>query len=387
MAIRELHVSGYRSIRDLRVCLGTVNVLTGPNGCGKSNLYNAIFLLAKTASGGFARVIAAEGGMPSVLWAGERRSRGMGSSRVEPLRMTLGVRTDSFSYEMSCGLIKTSKESPSAFRLDPEIKEERVWAEDRKAGRLTFFERGPAGTWVRDGMGKRVSYSGELIASEGVFSQLREPHLYPELSALRTEMGNWRFYHHFRTDKDSPLRKPQIGVQTPVLSHDGNDLAAALQTILEIGDADQLRETVASAFQGATLIIDSSKAGFSVLLQMTRLKRPLDASELSDGTLRYLCLLAALLSPRPPALLALNEPETSLHPDLLEGLARLTTSASMRSQLWITTHSPRLAELIERFSREPNIRLKLVDGETRIVGQKLVSSVCLEPSEEPPTCG
>lgn len=387
MPIRELRVSGYRSIRDLRVCFNKVNVLTCPNGCGKSNLYNAVFLLAKTATGGFARVIAAEGGMPSVLWAGEHRSRGVGSSRAEPLRMTLGVKTDCFSYEMSCGLVRTSKESPSAFRLDPEIKEERVWTENGRAGRLSFFERGPSGIWVRDSVGKRVSYSGKLIASEGVFSQLREPHLYPELSALRAKMENWRFYHHFRTDNDSPLRKPQIGIQTPVLSHNGDDLAAALQTILEVGDAEQLQNNVASAFQRATLIIESSKAGFSVLIRMPGLKRPLDSSELSDGTLRYLCLLAALLSPRPPALLALNEPETSLHPDLFEGLARLITTASRHSQLWITTHSPRLAELIERFSREPNVRLELVDGETRIVGQKLVPSVCLEPSEEPPTCG
>jgi predicted ATPase len=381
MSIRELHVSGYRSIRELRLCLNKVNVLTGPNGCGKSNLYNAVFLLAKTATGGFARVIAEEGGMPSVLWAGQRRSRSFGSSRPEALRMTLGVKTDSFSYEMSCGLVKSTKDSPSAFRLDPEIKEERVWAEGRKSGRVTFFERGASGTWVRDGVGKRVSYSGELVMSEGVFSQLREPHLYPELSAMRIEMGQWRFYHHFRTDTSSCLRRPQVGVQTPVLGDDGSDLAAALQTILEIGDAEQLRDSVANAFHGAALMIESSKASFSVLLQMPGLRRPLDSAELSDGTLRYLCLLAALLSPRPPALLALNEPETSLHPDLLDGLARLITRASEDSQLWITTHSPRMAELIECYSKEPNIKLQLVDGETRILGQKLTSSAVLEPSE------
>src|SRR5256885_612046 len=67
-------------------------------------------------------------------------------------------------------------------------------------------------------------------------SQIIDPHLYPEISAIRNEILSWRFYHHFRTDLDSPLRQPQIGVQTTVLSHDGSDLAAALQTILEIGD-------------------------------------------------------------------------------------------------------------------------------------------------------
>lgn len=303
--------------------------------------------------------------MPSVLWAGPRQSRGVGTARTAPVRMVLGVKTDAFSYEMSCGLVQTSKESPSAFRLDPEIKEERIWADAPKIGRLIFFERGPSGTWIRDGAGKRVSYSGQLASSEGVLSQLREPHLYPEISALRMEMGQWRFYHHFRTDVGSPLRRPQIGVQTAVLSHDGNDLAAALQTILEIGDAEQLRESIAQAFHGTSLEIESSKAGFSVLFQMPGLKRPLDAAELSDGTLRYLCLLAALLSPRPPSLLALNEPETSLHPDLLEGLAQLITRASRNSQLWITTHSTQLANLIERYAKQPSVKLELVDGETQ----------------------
>jgi predicted ATPase len=188
------------------------------------------------------------------------------------------------------------------------------------------------------------------------------------------EMVQWRFYHHFRTDRDSPLRRPQIGVRTPVLSHDGSDLVAALQTVIEVGDDVQLREEIARAFNGAELIIENEngKGRFAVLLRMPRLTRPLEATELSDGTLRYLCLLAALMSPRPPALLALNEPETSLHPDLLDGLAKMIVLASKNAQLWVTTHSLRLAELIERYSGEPSIKLELVNGETRVVDQKLI---------------
>ena len=361
MAIHELRAAGYRSIRELRVPLKKLNVLTGPNGCGKSNLYNSVFLLAKTASGGFARVIAEEGGMGSVVWAGERMRR-------EPVRVTLGVKTDDYCYEFSCGLPAAG----GAFSLDPEVKQERVWFEDERGKRVTLFQRGPSGTWIRDNTGRKVPYSGELLVSEGVLWQLREPHLYPELSALRIEMNRWRFYHHFRTDKDSPLRRPQIGVRTPILSHDGNDLAAAIQTIFEVGDGQQLFSAIAQAFNGAELIIGHSQGLFSVGLRMPGLKRPLEANELSDGTLRYLCLLAALLSPRPPALLALNEPETSLHPDLLDGLAQMIVRASRDSQLWVTTHSPRLAELIEKHSGQPNIKLELVNGETRVVGQKLI---------------
>jgi predicted ATPase len=203
---------------------------------------------------------------------------------------------------------------------------------------------------------------------------LREPHLYPELSALRSEMNQWRFYHHFRTDHESPLRHPQVGVRTPVLSHDGRDLAAALQTILEIGQEDELRDSIRQALPGAGLEIecDHENGMFAVLLRMPGLKRSLRARELSDGTLRYLCLMAALLSPRPPALLALNEPETSLHPDLLEPLAKQMVNASKHSQLWVVTHSQQLAELVEKYSDESPIRLELSGGETRVVGQKLV---------------
>jgi predicted ATPase len=73
-----------------------------------------------------------------------------------------------------------------------------------------------------------------------------------------------------------------------------------------------------------------------------------------------------MMSPRPPRLLALNEPETSLHPDLLDGLAQMIVRASRESQLWIATHSPRPAELIERYSGQPRIQLELVNGETRV---------------------
>src|SRR5262249_54332209 len=151
-------------------------------------LYNSVFLLAKTASGGFAQAIADEGGMASVFWAGTRNPRSITSSRPQAVRVVLGVTTDSFSYQLSCGLPPQCKGDPTAFKLDPEVKEEKVWTET--AGKpVTLFQRAAAGTWIRDASGHRVSYSGELYTSEGILSQLREPHLYPELSALRMEMS------------------------------------------------------------------------------------------------------------------------------------------------------------------------------------------------------
>jgi predicted ATPase len=379
VAIREIHVTGYRSVRDLQLHLSQINVLTGANATGKTNLYNSVFLLAKAAAGGFAQVIAEEGGMPSVLWAGARKSRSSGAIRMEPVRMTLGIKTDTFSYELVCGLPKHGQGEKSAFSLDPEVKEERVWMDAPHGLKVTFFERTPKGAWILDNDERLADYSGELLPTESVLSQLREPHLYPELSSLRAEISRWRFYHHFRTDAESPLRHPQVGVRTPVLAHDGRDLAAALQTINEVGQSQDLHEAIRLAFPGASLEIehDEDNGMFAVLLRMPGLRRPLRARELSDGTLRYLCLLAALLSPHPPSLLALNEPETSLHPDLLEPLARQLVNAGKYSQLWVVTHSQKLAELVEKYSGEAPIKLELVGGETRVIGQRMV-----EESEE-----
>jgi predicted ATPase len=374
VAIREIHVTGYRSVRNLRLHLSQINVLTGANGTGKTNLYNSVFLLAKAAAGGFAQVVAEEGGMPSVLWAGARKSRSSGAIRMEPVRMTLGIKTDTFSYELMCGLPKQTSGEKSSFSLDPEVKEERVWMDAPHGLKVTFFERSPKGAWILDNDERLADYSGELLPTESVLSQLREPHLYPELSSLRAEISRWRFYHHFRTDAESPLRHPQVGVRTPVLAHDGRDLAAALQTINEVGQSQDLHEAIRQAFPGASLEIehDEDTGMFAVLLRMPGLRRPLRARELSDGTLRYLCLLAALLSPHPPSLLALNEPETSLHPDLLEPLARQLVNAGKYSQLWVVTHSQRLAELVEKFSGESPIQLELIGGETRVLGQRTI---------------
>jgi predicted ATPase len=362
--IKQIHVSGYRSVRELRLELQPINVLTGPNGCGKSNLYNALVLMGRAAQGQLARAMVEEGGTPSVLWAGGERVRYQ--RKKPPKRVVLGFEAEDFGYELQIGLPSLNEHAlGTMFTLDPRIKEEYIWPSETQR-RVLMLKRDEPSAWLRNGEGSMVTYPFKISKHESVLSQIIDPHLYPEISALRNEILTWRFYHHFRTDAQSPLRQPQIGVQTPVLSHDGSDLAAALQTILEIGDGAALREIIAKAFGGAALLIEATDALFSMTLQIPGLLRPLHAREFSDGQLRFLCLCAALLSPRPPSLLALNEPETSLHPDLLGALAHLIVRASRDTQLWITTHSEPLAERIERHSRVPRVRLCMVDGETQV---------------------
>lgn len=372
--LKRIHVAGYRSIRELSLDLKPINVLTGPNGCGKSNLYNSLVLIGRAAQGQLARAIAEEGGTPSVFWAGGERIRYQ--RRKPPKRVVLGFEADVFAYEVQLGLPSPNEHAlGTMFTLDPRVKEEYIWPSGASR-RVLMLKRDEPSAWLRNAEGCMVTYPFQISKHESVLSQIIDPHLYPEISALRNEVLRWRFYHHFRTDTDSPIRQPQIGVHTPVLSRDGSDLAAALQTILEIGDGATLLEMIAKAFGGATLLVEAVDTLFSMQLQIPGLLRPLQAREFSDGQLRFLCLCAALLSPRPPSLLALNEPETSLHPDLVDPLAQLIVRASKDTQLWITTHSQPLAEQIERHSGLSRVRLRMVDGETQV---ELLRTAALGP--------
>jgi predicted ATPase len=175
MPIHKLHIAGYRSIRDMRLSLGRVNVVTGPNGVGKSNLYRAIHLMAKAACGELAESIALEGGMPSVLCALPRRDR-------KPVRMRMGVELDEFSYELVCGF---PIPGATMFFLDPAVKEEFVWLGSQRKPTTTLLSRKNTMVTVRDGEGRSVEYPMELEHNESVLSQVKEPHRYPELSVLR----------------------------------------------------------------------------------------------------------------------------------------------------------------------------------------------------------
>lgn len=202
-----------------------------------------------------------------------------------------------------------------------------------------------------------------------MLTQVSDPERALEILAVREQIRSWRFYDHFRTDADAPARQSQPGTRTMALGNDGRDLAAALQTIREIGDGEELDNAVSAAFPGSSLHIRSDNGRFDIELHQEGLLRPLSAAELSDGTLRYLLWIAALLSPRPPGLMVLNEPETSLHPDLLPALTELITRAAERTQVWIVSHSRALIDLLSEDPSCQSIVLVKDMGETGVAGQ------------------
>ncbi|QCP54027.1 ATPase [Trinickia violacea] len=349
LVVSGFFAEGYRSLQRIAIPLGKLNVFVGQNGVGKTNLYRALELLQASASGQLSYELASEGGMESVLFAGRRNNS-------KPARLILRVelsdsRTDElqYEYEVSIGLVPQigGNVSGAAFAFEPQVKEETLLHHNRGREYALLQRRNSALTVVNDD-GVKSSVGIDLLASETALAHIQDPDRYPALHTVRRSLMDWRFYHDFRTDSASPLRRDCLAVASPTLDSNGSNLAAVFATLAHIReDTAELEEAVNDAFPGAVLDIPrpGRTASFGLRFPDYPL-RTFNAIELSDGTLRYLALIGTLLAYRLPAFLALNEPEASLHPDLLRPLARLIVRASKRTQVWLVTHSQELADAL-----------------------------------------
>lgn len=374
--LRNIRITGYRSLRAIRLPAERLNVFVGANGVGKTNLYRALELLQAAAAGNLAHALAAEGGMESALWAGERR-------RNEPVRITLEagfspspVDPEDYSYEVSAGVVHSYEvdvgvriPTAAVFPLEPQIKEETLSHHHGRRVHKLLERHGPS-LILRDVAGERSDLGTELLASETALGSITDGTRFPDIVALRQSILDWRFYHDLRTDRAAPLRQHCLAVTSPRLASDGANLAAVFATLTHIReDRNDLDRTIADAFPGAELVVPVP--GRFARFGMTfpdQPKRIFDAAELSDGTLRYLALAGALLAYRLPSFIALNEPEASIHPDLLEPLARLIVRAAERTQIWLVTHSERLAEALAHEGAVKPLTVIKEKGETKIAG-------------------
>jgi predicted ATPase len=371
LIVREFNAANYRSLRAIRFPSERLTVFVGANGVGKTNLYRVLQLLQASAAGTLSYELAREGGLESAVWAGKRRVR-------EPVRIVLsaafgapGAADIAYSYGVEAGV--PAPGGPGAFPLEPHIKEETLTFHHRGRKSSLMERRGPS-IMARDKDDGRVEVSRSVLPSETALGSFDEPQRFPEVHAIRRALLDWRFYHSLRTDPDSALRLPCLAITSPTMASDGANLAAVFATLVHIRrETEDLDRAIEDAFPGARLTVPlpEREASFGMVLP-EHPKRVFQASEQSDGTLRYLALMGALMSLRLPAFVALNEPESSLHPDLLEPLARLIVKASERTQIWLVTHSERLAAaLAEHGGIQPRTVIKK-EGETWIEGLKQI---------------
>jgi predicted ATPase len=379
--IRTIAVEGYRSLRDLKLPLGQLNLITGANGSGKSSVYRSLRLLADVAQNQVVASLAYEGGLPSTFWAGPEtiaRSvrqgvhapQGLAKRKVASLK--LGFGSDTYSYSVDMGYPPPRN---SMFGLDPHIKRECVWHGPTYRKASALVDRRNSLVWLSTTKDEELVFLTQRLSdSDSMLATIADPQRAPEMLAVRETLRGWRFYDHFRTDSESPTRTAQIGTFSPVLHHDGSNLASALQTIIEIRPDDALPKTIEDAFPGSQLSIEDQNGHFELQLRQHGLLRPLSAVELSDGTLRYLLWTAALLTPRPPELMVLNEPETSLHPDLLPALARLIRAAANQTQIIVVSHARPLIDTLMSEHGCTRLHLTKTLGETTLDGATLFNA-------------
>ncbi|NGP17183.1 AAA family ATPase [Devosia aurantiaca] len=379
MSLSDLDIAGYRSIRAIRFPLRQLTVLVGGNGVGKTNLYRALELVHGAATGDLSMAIAREGGLASAIWGGKRRVIDQPRLRFEVGLDALLPSSEETSvqprYAVEVGFGDSKYQA--VFAHEPQIKSESLILPGRRP--VTLLERKGPSAWYRDDAGKRRQLDQPLLASETALSALRGT--LPELDAVRHLIASWRFYHGFRTDQDAPLRRPSLALTAPMLDADGGNLAAVLATLRHIrGDTVDIDQTIDRAFPGARLDIPPPERDASFTLTFPDMpQRPFGPAELSDGTLQFIALLGALLAYRPPPFIALNEPEASLHTDLLPALAQAIARAAQRSQVWVVTHSPILAEAIaDQTGVEPR-RVIRRDGATWLEGLSEIGTFTDDP--------
>ena len=367
--LRDFRARDFRSLQSISYPMADLDIFVGANGVGKTNLYRGLELLQSAAANTLTRDLVGDGGLDLAIWAGER-------PRNKPARIKLGVGlTDTglnkagatCRYDVEVGFPAPTS---AAFELEPLIKEETLTylAGSRP---VVLMQRKGASVMARGEDGRPVEVDMDIMDSETVLGRLEDPSRYPALDTVRRTLLQWRFYHGLRTDPGSPLRRPCPAVATATLASDGRDLAAVFATLTHIRqDSVDLDDAIEAAFPGAQLVVPppGHTASFGMIFPEFP-HRIFDASELSDGTLRFLALMGALLAYRLPPFMALNEPEASLHPDLMVPLGRMIANASTRTQVWLVTHSNILAQAASAGGGNVRHVIK-TEGATQIEGLK-----------------
>lgn len=363
----------YRSLRSIRMDLGPVNLFVGANGAGKSNLYRALQLIKAAADGQLVHEIAGEGGIYSAYWSGDtpkhKKARIMLSAEI--VDEERGV---VYVYEAQCGF--RPPKAAAGFTHEAQVKAEQLSVDTGRRPHVMMRREGNHIS-VRNAEGRMEDYPDAPLVSETALFLLGDAGHYPEISTVRHTLGQWRFYHGFRTDAGSPLRQPCRPVTAPMLDEDGANLAAVFATLAHTRqDTIDLDRAVYDAFGGAALSMpepgETAEFGLVVPDFPHRIFQP---RELSDGQIRFLALAAALLSYRRPKFIALNEPEASLHPDMLPALAAMIARASAESQIWVVTHSTALADAIaERCGARPRTVVRR-NGATEIEGLSITGEM------------
>lgn len=344
--------------------LRPLNVLIGPNGSGKSNLIEVVGLL-QAAPTDVAKPIREGGGTDDWIWRGEQKEF-LPTARVEASvdgSWQFGEQSIRYSLEFSpfvLGILQIEEE----IAMDEQSTQESDKGDfhlERRFGKVTLSYRDESG-----GMSQYDYPPTEIKSGQSILAQLKDPTRYRQLTFLGDGLGQIRLYREWSFGRNTPPRLPQrADIPNDFLAEDGRNLGMVLNRLKREPEAkSQFLNALRQLYEGIEDFDVIVEAGtVQVFLQEGNFTIP--ATRLSDGTLRYLCLLAILCHPNPPPLVCLEEPELGLHPDILPGLADLLRGASKRCQLIVTTHSDTLVDALTD-TPESVVICEKENGQTRM---------------------
>jgi predicted ATPase len=335
MLFKKLKVAGLLSFgpEGVDLPLRDLNVFIGPNGSGKSNFLEILALL-KAAPRNLPDPIKKMGGMKEWLWKGEGA---VAEGTIEAL-----VNTPMTALRHYLAM----SENGGRFEVTNESIEDET-ADTGKTQPYVYYNFRHGDPILTDLLeGQRVLPRGQIRPDESILSQIKDPGLYPALTHLQDKYAQIRLFRNWSFGPGALLRKEQnTSGRSDFLSDGGENLALVLSGI-KTGIRKQLLTGLEQLYPGIIHLDVQIYQGGAQLFLEEEGGRLIPASRLSDGTLRYLCLLAILLHPEPPPLVAIEEPELGLHPDVIPHVATLLMEASHRMQLVVTTHSQMLVEAL-----------------------------------------
>ena len=314
--------------------LRALNVFIGPNGSGKSNLIEAISLL-RAAPKDMGEVTRKGGGVAEWIWKGAREPRAelaatfMDRGATAPLVHDVAFQATGGRFDLVEEKIHDLAESGGM--------EEGYYS-------TAFGEGGPTVARLNSDGGHDWE-TAPTKPGQSVLSLLRDPEHFPEITWLADTYGRVRIYREWSFGRNSVFRTPQAAdMRNDKLDEDCSNLALFLSKLRKTPKVKAaIIENLKKLYDGLT-DFDVVAEGGAVQVFFSEGDFSISATRLSDGTLRYLCLLAILCDPEPPPLICIEEPELGLHPDILPTVADLLKAASQRTQLIVTTHSDILVD-------------------------------------------
>jgi predicted ATPase len=358
--ITKLEIQGFRSIEQLQLDMAPLTVLIGPNGSGKSNLLDAFALVSSAAAGGLSDGLAKRGGYDTIHFRGAQDQKMF------------------FELEFAGVGAFQEEEGTVHYRVElrPSASVARVWFEQvnitDKPGYpapLVVAQRKVAECKFRNILSReKEEPKGIESDTELAIFQVKDQTAYPTPYKLAREMSSWRVYPPIATGEDAPVRRPQLLRSGLRLGTDGGNLASVLHAIQNQHPAvwEELCDVLQTACAEFRHLSFPPEGGDGLIV-LRWWEEPFErdygfsANVLSDGTLRLLMLLALLLSPDPPPLVCIDEPELGLHPDWVKLIGELLRSAAARTQLVVATHSP---ELVSKLTPSDVVVVEKEDGRT-----------------------